>query len=129
MIDVAKHLEKQFSWEDYTCFHFIRDIWLEETGVDIGVYFPANDSLKAWAYAFRDNNGKIIGKVVHETPEPVDPCIVLFRNRSIMPHFGIYVGGKVLHLPKDSTAQYDELDKVTLDYGATGTPTTARFFR
>lgn len=111
-IDLNKYLGKPFDWNAYTCFHFTRDVWLDLTGVDMGVYFTKDNSARAWARAFHDNSTKVIGHLIHEIAKPDDPGLVLFSNKAYLPHCGITVGGKVLHLPKDDVSRVDNLEDV-----------------
>ena len=53
-------------------------------------------------------------------PEPIDPCIVLFKRNRVLPHVGIYVRGKVLHLPERSNGKFEPLEIASLGFIDTG---------
>lgn len=125
MINPNDYMERKFNWENYTCFHFVRDVWKDHTGTDLGTYFPEDNTVRAWARAFQRHSGNVIASVLTEIKEPVNPCLVLFTNRTPVPHCGVMVDGRILHLPKEGNAKLDPIEEVVHDYGAT----SLRYFR
>lgn len=124
-IDPAAWGHIKFDWNGYTCFHFVRDVWKDTTGVDMGVFFPKDNTVRAWSRAFKENSGKVIGHLIQEIDEPEDQCLVLFTNRTMMPHCGVMVHGKVLHLHKGGKVEYEDFDQVLTDCEVINT----RFFK
>jgi hypothetical protein len=77
----------------YNCVNLVVESWYTETGQDIsatfqGVLVPKDQRLVQAA---------IRGDFT-PVPQPVSPCLVLFRCGKATPHLGLFVRGKVLHL-------------------------------
>jgi len=112
MRDLSPYFERQFDWKTYTCFHFTRDVWLDVTGVDLGQYVQADQSIRGWSRRFYTEFHNVVGTVIQEIKRPVDPCLVLMRNKTALPHCGVMLDGLVLHLPKGETVAYQPLEEI-----------------
>lgn len=115
MFSVDKYLEKKHNMTTYNCWDFIREIWMDIKEQDIGFRTPDNVTRKEMKEKFAREE-----KQFKKLSEPVDPCIVLFKRRMILPHVGIYVRGKVLHLPEHSYGKFEPLGIVSLGFLETG---------
>jgi hypothetical protein len=84
---------RRYNRETYNCAHFACEVWEELTGQNIetelaGFLRPPKDRRTdpALRRTFRKLN----------TPE--SPCLVLMQRRGSVPHAGVYVRGKVIHI-------------------------------
>lgn len=114
MISVDKYLSKKHDMKQYNCWDFIREVWLELTGEDIGHRTPPSGSRKEMIQRFKEE------EIQFERLETVqDPCIVLFLREKILPHVGVYIRGRVLHLPEKSFGRYDPLSIASMSFKET----------
>jgi hypothetical protein len=103
---------KVFSITEYNCWHFLRDVWRDATGHDLGDRVPA--SVKAYRDRFD------VGAREEQTriDSPVTPCIAYFpKARKATPHIGMYWRGKVLHLDHSGVV-FERIDTMTARMGA-----------
>lgn len=114
MINTDKYLLKIFDIENYNCWDFIRDIWLELTRVDIGKRTPVNISKRSIKENFE--TGELEFKKISS---PVSPCIVLFKNDKLTPHVGVFLNNKVLHL-KNNGPRYEDLTIASIGFNNIG---------
>lgn len=108
-VDVGKYLGREFSWRSYNCWDFTREVWLDVTGVELGMRTPESVDRKALQGAFDATEPELSGKgVVSRIPSPIDPCIVLMVRPRVLSHVGIFVQHRVLHLvPKQGVFLQD----------------------
>lgn len=100
---------KKYNKDHYNCAHFVRDAWLIETGVDI------TKELEGFLMPARERNVKSsLRRVFKRLKEPVSPCIVLMQRPRSVPHVGIYLRGKVLHLHEKGA------ERMTVDIATRG---------
>lgn len=84
---------KQYDRQNYNCAHFARDVWQIETGADItetlsGFLLPPGER--------KVDPG--LRRKFKRLSKPVSPCIVLMHRPKSVPHVGVYLRGKVIHL-------------------------------
>lgn len=106
---VEKYLFKTFTRE-YNCFSFVRDVWQELTGIDLGDQTPKEHTVNS----YNERALKVANTLV-KLDSLRDPCIVLLQRARMEPHVGVYYRGKVLHLTKRG-AYYIPLDQITPGY-------------
>lgn len=87
MINVNAYLDCRFHSTQYTCLHFVRDVWRDSFGVD----------LTHALIAIHDNGDMACRKYLKRLREPKNPCLVWFKDK-VEPHIGILYNSKVLHL-------------------------------
>ncbi|QZA70464.1 minor tail protein [Erwinia phage AH03] len=92
-MSVDKYLARSYHLRNYNCAHFACDVFEDETGKDLrgiltGLLKPAAERVAS----FKDLRRMI------KLNEPVSPCIVLYHNPGDVPHVGVYLRGKVLHI-------------------------------
>jgi hypothetical protein len=106
MIQVDRFLDR-VPGPQYKCFDFVREVWRESFGVDLG------DQLKGLAAAL-DSRKVRPGEVKRfiKLAQPVNPCFVIFQRPRNIPHIGIWYEGRVLHLQGGQSAQYVPLKDV-----------------
>ena len=110
MFSVDKYLANSFRHRTYNCFDFVRDIWLELTGTDLGRQTPEESSISVYT-----EKALKVANTLIKLDSCEDPCIVLFQRARLEPHVGVYHKGKVLHLSR-SGAYYIALDQVSAGY-------------
>lgn len=98
MIQTAKYLDRQFHWKNYNCWDFIREIWLDHCGVDLGQRTPEDTTIVAHRDAFYKQWDEVHNKIVHELPGPADPCLVLMLRPKVLSHVGVHTKGNIIHL-------------------------------
>jgi hypothetical protein len=109
-ISIEKYLDKKFDSSSYNCFNFVRDVWLELTGIDLGDQTPAEAGVEEY-----NRRALTVANTLTALDGPECPSIVLLQRARLEPHIGVYHKGKVLHLTKRG-AYYMALDQVTPGY-------------
>jgi hypothetical protein len=110
MINIDKYLGKTFRHGKYNCYDFVREIWLELKGVDLGAQTPEEPGVVSYT-----NKALQVANNLVRLESPEDPSIVLFQRARLEPHIGVYVSGRVLHLNRKG-AYYMHLDQVSTGY-------------
>jgi hypothetical protein len=106
---VDKYLSKSFK-RTYNCYDFVREIWLELTGVDLGAQTPSTQNVQSYT-----DKALQVANTLERLDSPQDPSIVLLQRSRLEPHIGVYYSGKILHLTKNG-AYYMPLSQVTPGY-------------
>lgn len=102
-----------FNLRDYNCWHLVRDVWLELTGKDLGLPELLHHSRK-------EMNGVVAewsGNQYRQIDEPANPCIVLMQREGKIPHVGVHIHRKVIHLDARGV-HYQPRDVATLGFTA-----------
>lgn len=110
MIDPNRYTSRTFDLQNYNCAHFVREVWLDHCGVDLGDYVPRPLTYASARAAFAKHESLFLRDKLVELREPEDPCLVLITHRLEMPHCGILVAGKLLHLSKSGEVRYEPLE-------------------
>lgn len=110
-----KYFGKIYNHKDYTCLHFVKDVWKEYTGKDISKLLE-----RFFNEDFRKAN-KVYLRNFKQLEKLEDPCIVVLTRPRTIAHMGIFIRGRVLHLTERGT-EYQPLDIVRLGF------TNIRFF-
>lgn len=77
----------------YNCLDFVREVWLAMTGQDITA------KLTRLVGAFANRKATVSGvKGFQRLKTPVSPCFVVMQRFKFVPHIGIYLNGRILHL-------------------------------
>jgi cell wall-associated NlpC family hydrolase len=117
VIDINSYLDRSFDEKTYNCYDFVREVWLELTGVDLGQQTPTVKTIDTYTI-----QALYVANTLIELPKPKDPCIVLLLRKRSIPHVGIYVKNKVLHLSKTG-AQFVPLSSVSASF------TTVKYYK
>lgn len=104
-LDVDKYLSKRFHLQHYNCWHFVRDVWYELSGVMLYDYTPDRVTKYEMQLAAEDASHRFMRI---ETPG-TSPLIVLMKRNRDVPHIGVLYNGKVLHLRPEG-AVYQPMD-------------------
>lgn len=109
MIKVDSFLDR-VSKRGYRCFDFVREVWLDSFGVDVGNQL---ESLNG-ALSGRKLTPGDLHKVT-KIDAPIDPCFVVFQRKRTTPHIGIWYRGNILHLAS-SGAEYTRVHFIARRY-------------
>lgn len=115
-IVVDKYLGREFHWRTYNCWDFIRDVWLDHCGVDLGKRTPEPFSKEELKRTFAAQESDVDGKLIHRLAEPEDPCIVLLVRPNVLSHVGVFVRGKLLHLQPRGNVIHQDLAVASLGF-------------
>jgi hypothetical protein len=92
VLSVDLYLSRRFDRVSYNCLDLAREVWLGETGEDLGerlrgLFVPVAER-KIEARHFR---------AFERLAAPVSPCLVLMRRPKAEPHMGVFLRGRVIH--------------------------------
>lgn len=107
-IEVDRYLGREFHWKRYNCWDFVRDVWLDHAGVDLGNRTPEVVTQQTLKEMFAIQEFDVDGRVVRRIPNLEDPCLVMLVRPNVLSHVGVYVRGKLLHLqPRGNVIHQD----------------------
>lgn len=115
-IVVDKYLGREFHWKNYNCWDFLRDVWLDHCGVDLGNRTPEVLTQETLKRMFAMQEFDVDGKLVHRIDEPEDPCIVMLVRPNVLSHVGVFVRGKLLHLQPRGNVIHQDLAVASLGF-------------
>lgn len=108
MIEIDRYLGREFHWKRYNCWDFVRDVWKDYCGVDLGHRTPDVVTQQTLKESFSIQEFDVDGKIVKRIAEPEDPCLVMLVRPRILSHVGVYVRGRLLHLqPRGNVIHQD----------------------
>lgn len=111
---VDKYLNRSYNRDFYSCLDFARDVWLDHTGIDI------RERLSSLFAPVQDR--RLCGHIDFKRSEcPVDPCLVVMQRKHAIPHVGVYLRGRVLHIVEHGV-EYLPLDVASRGFA------TVRFY-
>lgn len=116
MVDVSKYLGREFHWKRYNCWDFVRDVWLDTTGVDIGSRRPEEWTQAAMKRAFVEQENEVLGKLVQRIEHPADPCLVMLLRPSILNHCGVLVSNRLLHMHPTRGVCHEDIHAATIGF-------------
>lgn len=109
-IQIDTYLGRDFDLNKYNCWDFVRDVWRDGTGTDIGTRDVPLRTRKYMDQAMKAQVPELIeAGVLVEIPRPEDPCIVFFSRPGILSHVGVYTGNKVLHIQPRARVVYEDI--------------------
>ena len=77
----------------YNCLDFVREVWQAMTGLDI------TDRLTGLQGDFLDRKATKSGYVAFsQLKGPLHPCLVVMQRGKMVPHIGVYINGKIMHM-------------------------------
>jgi hypothetical protein len=89
--------------KSYNCLDFVREVWLHLSGEDV------TDKLTGLVGNFEQRKVTLAGvRGFKRLKEPVNPCFVVMQRFKYVPHCGIYIDGRILHL-KDIGVEFQPL--------------------
>lgn len=98
MIQTDRFLDRRAN-PRYNCMDFVREVWLAITGVDLA------DALTWLNARFKDRRRAVSGvRRFERLKSPSTPCVIFMQRPFIIPHVGIWIDGRVLHLKDTGVA-------------------------
>lgn len=93
MIGLDSFFTRRYNRETYNCAHFACEVWTHITGRDItkeldGFLQPPKER----------RTDPALRRVFRKLDKPESPCLVLMQRHRSVPHVGVFVRGKVIHL-------------------------------
>lgn len=111
---IDEYLSRQHNMKEYNCWDFLREVWLDITGVDVGHRTPSSCSREEMKALFQHgaNDEPLFKRLANRK----DPCIVLMMRGNMLPHVGVYLRDRVLHLPEKSYTKFEPIEQATLGF-------------
>lgn len=105
---------KTYDKNNYNCAHFARDVYLAETGKDIGdtlsgFLLPPTKRVVDMTKRYR----------LVKLDRPISPCLVIMLGNKVAPHVGVFVRDKVIHI-QEIGVQYVSLTIASLGFTKLG---------
>jgi hypothetical protein len=97
-----RYLSRRFDARTYTCWHFVRDVWRDLTGRDLGL--PAY-SARVESLAEQHTSGATFVRLLRAE----SPCLALALRPRVTPHVGVVLRRNVLHLTEKG-ARYEPIE-------------------
>jgi len=91
-----EYMSRRFDVRESNCWHLVRDVWRDMTGVDLGDLTPHRTDTASLGGAVDGAASRF-----RRLESMANPCIVLMRRRRDMPHVGVLMRWRVLHLTAD----------------------------
>lgn len=111
MQSVDQFLTRKYVEGQYNCYDFVREVWAAICGVDIGDMERPKMDKEGMV-----GNWEHVAAKWQRLDALRDPCVVLFQRPRVIPHVGVYVRGKVLHLPQGSNARFEPIAVAKLGF-------------
>lgn len=110
MIDLDKYLGRKYDLANYNCTHLVNEAWLDIFGVDLLMrtpspfsYFKARRAVAKWERDTRD-------QVLEQIDSPSEICLIIVQvPNEPLPHFGLWIGGKLLHVTKPGIVVFNDV--------------------
>lgn len=106
-MSVDKYFGLRYDSKNYHCAHFACDVWRDLTGVDLSSHLLGRLSDVPSASV----NTKFFRRL-KQSSTPVDPSIAIFQYCRGVPHVGVYLRGRLLHISKTQGVRFDRLSDV-----------------
>ena len=101
---------KTYDKNNYNCAHFARDVYLAETGRDIGDTLSGFLLPPSKRVVQMHKRHRLV-----KLDRPVSPCLVLMLGSKVAPHVGVFVRDKVIHI-QEAGVQYVSLSIAKLGF-------------
>ena len=101
-MSISQFFRKTYNAESYNCGHFVCELWEHVTGQNIEHVAEAFRTKELSEY-------RPFHSLLSRLAEPSDPCLVVMRTQSIIPHVGVYIEGAVLHITEDGV-RHESID-------------------
>lgn len=115
-IDVAKYLGREFDWKTYNCWDFVRDVWRDHCGVDLGARTPPSGKKADMERAFDEQLHFMVPSMAQRLDMPVDPCIVLMVRPGVLSHVGVFTQNRLLHLQPRGNVMLQDIHLATIGF-------------
>ncbi len=115
-IEVGKYLGREFHWRNYNCWDFIRDVWLDHCGVDLGRRTPDSITTQDFLKAFSGQEFDVHNRIVHQIAQPEEPCLVYMSRPNSLSHVGVWVQGRLLHLRPRGNVVHEDFELASIGF-------------
>lgn len=109
-MSIDQYLERTFHPENYNCWDLVREVWQDLTGHDIGDRTPHPATPLAMRRRFDREEREFI-----RLDAPRSPCITLLRRPRAVPHVGVYLRGRLLHM-SERGCRYEPMPVASLGF-------------
>jgi hypothetical protein len=92
-MSVDKYLDRTFDRSRYNCLDFVREVWLDLTGIDL-----ASKLMGVFGCPSERTPSRKHFRAFREISNPGDMCLVYMESPKTAPHIGVFIRGRVLHL-------------------------------
>lgn len=110
-MSIDRYLDRQYHPATYNCAHLVCEVWAEMKGESMA------QILRGLLCGPAQRQAKLNDlRRVRFLDTPQTPCVVLMQSPRQPPHVGVWVRGRVLHLPERGSAQFQPLDVVSVGF-------------
>lgn len=110
-MSVDRYLDRQYDARHYNCAHLVCEVWSDIKGEAMA------EMLRGFLCGPAQRQAKASDlRRIRFLGRPESPCVVLMQSPGQPPHVGVWIRGRVLHLPEKGTAQYQPLDVVRIGF-------------
>jgi hypothetical protein len=103
MISIDQFLDRMPS-KQYNCFDFVKEVWAALVNEDVGI------KLDKLVGDFASRKVTVSGvKGFKRLKFPQSPCFVVMQRFKLVPHVGIFLDGRILHLKESGVEFQPEL--------------------
>lgn len=107
-MSLDEFLGRRYNFDKYNCGHFVAEVWQHLTGENI------DELCKSFVQSDSETYFKLF-KQRRKLRAPESPCVVFLQAPKLLPHAGIYVDNRVLHLTENG-AKFDDLSILRVYY-------------
>lgn len=104
-MSIDKYFGRRFNATKYNCAHFVCEVWTDLRGPEI------SDILRGFLCGPSERVVDMSAlRAFRFLKRPESLCVVYMPARIHVPHVGVWIDGKVLHLTARQGVQYQPLD-------------------
>lgn len=105
-MNIDKFLDRTYQIDKYTCGHFVAEVYGDLTGEDVHSILTSFVQGRKFTELLRTRKKIAV---------PATPCLAVIRAENEVPHVGVHIDGKILHL-SDQGARLQSLETFTSRY-------------
>lgn len=84
---------RRYNRQNYNCAHFVCEVWKHLTGQNI------ETELEGFLRPPKDRRADpALRRKFKKLAAPVSPCLVLMQRHKSVPHAGVYIRGRIIHI-------------------------------
>lgn len=93
MTGLDSFFTRRYNRQTYNCAHFCCEVWEELTGQNI------EHDLEGFLRPPKERRtDPALRRKFQKLTKPESPCLVLMQRRGSVPHAGVFIRGKIIHL-------------------------------
>lgn len=110
-MSIDRYLDRQYDAQRYNCAHLVCEVWADLKGESMA------QTLRGFLCGPAHREARISDlRKIRLLERPETPCVVLLQSPRQPPHVGVWIRGRVLHLPERGSAQFQPLDVVRIGF-------------